>query len=317
MKIVFLDEASITLNNDMNFSKVEALGELICYPNSNKSETLTRAADAETVIVNKVLMSKDVIEQLPKLKHIAVIATGYNNVDLEAAKEARITVTNVAGYAKYSVPQHAFTLILNLATRVPQYYNDIMVGEWQKSPAFTLLKYPTFELRGKTIGIIGFGSIGRNVACIAKAFDMNVMVYDVIEIKDPEYINYPLDEVLEQADVITLHCPLTPQTENIIDAKALKKMKKTSILINTARGGIVDEEALAQALKRGEIGGAGIDVLTKEPPQQNHPLLQNIHNLILTPHSAWSTHEARQNLIDEVAENIQAVIEGRKRNIIV
>ena len=317
MKIVFLDVASITLNDDMNFSKIEALGELKCYSNSNKSETLTRAVDAETVIVNKVLMTKDVIEQLPNLKHIAVIATGYNNVDLAAAKETGITVTNVAGYAKYSVPQHAFTLILNLATRVPQYCNDIMVGEWQKSPAFTLLKYPTFELRGKILGIIGFGSIGRNVARIAKAFDMNVMIYDIVDIKDPEYRISPLDEVLSQADIITLHCPLTPQTENIIDAQALKKMKKTAILINTARGGVVDEEALAQALKRGEIGGAGIDVLTKEPPPKNHPLLQNIKNLILTPHSAWSTHEARQNLIDEVAENIQAFIEGRKRNVIV
>lgn len=316
MKIVFLDQSSIVLDNDMDFSSIEVLGEFVSYPNSTKSEAIERAKDAETVIVNKVQMTREVISHLPQLKHIAVIATGYNNVDLKAAKEKGITVSNVSGYARYSVPQHAFALILNLVTRAYRYHNDIANGAWSRSPNFTLLTYPTFELRGKTLGIIGFGAIGKNVARIARAFDMKVLIHDVVEIDDPEYQNYSLDELLSHSDIITIHCPLTPQTSNLIDAKALKKMKNTAILINTARGGIVDEEALIDALKKREIAGAGFDVLSQEPPKPDHPLLQSIKNLILTPHSAWSTREARQTLINEVAENIKAFVEGRKRNIV-
>ena len=317
MKIVFLDESTITLDGDMDFSGIEALGELVCYANSSEAEAIERAGGAETVIVNKVPMTKKVMGALPELKHIAVIATGYNNVDISAAKAAGIRVTNVRGYAKDCVPQHTFALILNLATRSYEYNCDIRKGEWQKSSIFTLLRYPTFELAGKTIGIIGFGVIGRGVAHIAEAMRMKVMAYDVMDFEDGEYkkSRSTLDEIFEKADIVTLHCPLTTDNKYMVGRDVFEKMKSSAILINTARGPLVDQAALAEALNNGWIAGAGIDVLDEEPPGDN-PLLGDVKNLIMTPHSAWSTREARQRLIDEVAENIKAFLEGRGRNVI-
>ena len=315
MKIVFLDESTITLNSDMDFSPIKALGELVCYPNSNHSETIQRAADAEVVIVNKVSMTEKIINSLPALKHIAVIATGYNNIDLAAAKKAAVRVTNVSGYAKNCVPQHTFALILNLATHAHDYDRDIRNGDWQKSSIFTLLTYPTFELAGKTIGIIGFGSIGRSVARIAKAMQMQIIIHDVLDFEHPEYKNSSLDQIYQKADIITLHCPLTADNKYMINRDVFKKMKSSAILINTARGPLVDQTALADALNTSQIAGAGIDVLDEEPPADN-PLLAGVKNLIITPHSAWSTREARQRLIDEVAENIKAFSKGIARNAV-
>jgi len=315
MKIVFLDESTITLNGDMNFSCLEELGDFTMFPNSTEAEILARAAGAECIVVNKVLMTEKVITSLPDLKHIAVIATGYNNIDIKAASAAGISVSNVRGYARYCVPQHVFALLLNLATRVHQYNEDVKRGEWQKSSSFTLLTYPTFELAGKTIGIIGFGTTGRGVAKIAEGFGMKVMVNNRSDVSAHGYKNYTLDEIFTGADVITLHCPLTEQNKHLINGESLKKMKKSSLLINTARGPLVDQTALAAALNSGEIAGAGVDVLDEEPPQEN-PLLEKVKNLILTPHSAWSTREARQSLIDEVAKNITSYAAGEKRNII-
>ncbi|MHC4394211.1 MAG: D-2-hydroxyacid dehydrogenase [Planctomycetota bacterium] len=317
MRIVFLDESTITLNSDMDFSSIKALGELVCYANSSEAEAIERAGGAEMVIVNKVPMTKKVMKALPGLKHIAVIATGYNNVDISAAKAAGIRVTNVSGYAKDCVPQHTFALLLNLATRAWEYNRDIRNGQWQKSSTFTLLRYPTFELAGKTIGIVGFGAIGRGVAHIAEAMGMEVMAYDVVDLKDGEYkkSKSSLDEIFEKADVVTLHCPLTVDNKYMINRAVLEKMKSSAVLINTARGPLVDQAALAEALNNDEIAGAGIDVLEEEPPRDN-PLLGNVKNLIMTPHSAWSTREARQRLIDEVAENIKAFSQGRGRNIV-
>jgi glycerate dehydrogenase len=314
MKIVFLDESTITLNKDMDFSCLEEIGEFISYFNSNASEVIERAAGAECIIVNKVQITETIVRQLFDLKHIAVIATGYNNINLDATLKANIQVSNVSGYAKDCVPQHAFALILNLATRAYQYNCDIRKGEWQKSTSFTLLKYPTFELAGKTIGIIGFGAIGRGTAKIAKGFGMDIMVYDIADIVG-DYRKSSLEEIYEKADIVSLHCPLTADNKYMINSDILKKMKKSAILINTARGPLVDQKALADALDRGEIAGAGIDVLDKEPPREN-PLLGDVKNLILTPHSAWSTKEARQRLINEVAENIKAYMKGKKRNIV-
>lgn len=317
MKIVFLDESTITLDGDMDFSGIKALGELVCYANSSESEAIERAGGAETVIVNKVPMTKRVMGVLSELKHIAVIATGYNNVDISAAQAAGIRVTNVRGYAKDCVPQHTFALILNLATRSYEYNCDIRKGEWQKSSIFTLLRYPTFELAGKTIGIIGFGVIGRGVAHIAEAMRMKVMAYDMMDFEDGEYKKgrSTLDEIFEKADIVTLHCPLTTDNKYMVGRDVFEKMKSSAILINTARGPLVDQAALAEALNNGWIAGAGIDVLDEEPPGDN-PLLGDVKNLIMTPHSAWSTREARQRLIDEVAENIKAFLEGRGHNVI-
>jgi len=315
MRIVFLDEGTISLNHDVDYSAIKSQGKLICYLQSSKEETVKRASGAETVIVNKVPMTEDVIQELPDLKHIAVIATGYNNIDLKAASDAGICVTNVRGYALYTVPQHAFTLILNIATRVQDYHRDVLSGKWQQASTFNLLSYPTFELAGKTIGIIGFGTIGKGVARIAKGFDMNILVHTPSLPVDSKYQNSSLDELLSAADIITLHCPLTSTNRHMINFDTLNRMKSSALLINTARGELIEEKALAQALKNGRIAGAGLDVLTEEPPKEN-PLLGGLKNLIITPHCSWSAREARQRLVDEVGKNIQAFAKGQERNVI-
>lgn len=314
MEIIFLDEATITLN-DIDFSGLKPLGVYRGYPNSNEEQIIERAADAEIVIANKAPMTNKVIRSLEKLQLITVIATGYNNINLPAAKEKGVTVCNVPGYAAGSVPQHTFALILNLAAKVYLYNNDVKSGKWQNASSFTLLTYPTFELAGKTIGIIGFGTIGRGVARIAEGFGLKVLAFDAYGIKDNKHRNKNLDTIFSESDIITVHCPLTEETRNLINAAAFARMKKTALVINTARGGIIDEEALAQALNTGRIAGAGVDVFTEEPPKNGNPLL-NAKNIIITPHSAWSTVEARQRLVDETAENIKAFVAGNKRNVV-
>lgn len=314
MKIVFLDQATITLQNDIDFTPFSALGDYVAYANSNEQKIVERAGDAEIIIVNKAPITAKVISQLPRLKLVTVIATGYNNIDLHAAEKKGITVCNVAGYATTSVPQHTFALLLNLATRTCQYNSDIQQGAWQKAETFTLLTYPTFELADKVIGIIGFGNIGRGVARIAEAFDMKVMVYSQsLPNSDPRKAE--LDTLLRESDIVSVHCPLTPKTENLIDAPEISRMKPGAVIINTARGGVVNEAALAEALNAGHLAGAACDVLTEEPPR-NGNVLFGAKNLILTPHSAWSTREARQRLVAETAANIQAFLQGKKRNVL-
>lgn len=314
MKIAFLDESTVT-QDDIDFSGLKSLGVYTRYPNSNEEQTIERAADAEIIIVNKVLIYRKVIQALEKLRMVSVLATGYNNVDPEAAKEKGIRVCNVPGYAANSVPQHTFALILNLATKAYLYDGDIKSGKWGKASSFTLLTYRTFELTGKTIGIIGFGAIGRGVARIAEGLGMKVLAHDAYDIRESAYPNTDLDTVLTESDIVTVHCPLTEETRNLIDADAIARMKKTALLINTSRGGIINEDALAEALNTGRIAGAGADVLTVEPPKKGNVLI-NAKNIIMTPHSAWSTREARQKLVDETAENIKAFIEGRERNVV-
>ena len=316
MKIVFLDESTITLDDDIDFSVLKQLGDYAGYPHSTEEEIIQRAAGAEVVIPNKVRMTPRVIESLDSLRLIAEIATGYDNVDLQAAQENNVTVCNVAGYAANTVPQHTFALILNLATKAHLYHADVMAGEWAKARSFNLLNYPTFELKGLTIGIIGFGTIGRGVAQIAEGFGMRVLAHDMAGIQGADYPNTDLETIFSESDFVTVHCPLTDQTRNLIDVEALGKMKPTAMVINTARGGIVDEEALAAALNSGRIAGAGFDVLTGEPPVEGNVLL-TAKNVIMTPHCAWSTREARQKLVDETAQNIRTFFEGRPRNVVV
>ena len=315
MRILFADDTDISLNGDIDFSGLQALGEYHSLPNGSEAEIIEHGAASEVIVVNKALITAAVFEALDDLRLVAVSATGYNNVDLEAARGAGVTVSNVAGYAGDTVPQHAFALILNLATKAYRYAADVARGDWQRSASFTLLRYPTFELKGLTIGIVGFGVIGRGVARIAEGFGMRVLANDAFPIRDSAYANTPLDELLAAADFVTVHSPLTEQTRNLIDAAALAKMKPTAYVINTARGGIVDEEALAEALYDGRLAGAGFDVLTEEPPSDNNPLLR-APNIILTPHSAWSTREARQALIDQTAINIRSFIAGTPRNVV-
>ena len=316
MKSVFLDESTVNLNGDISNSGLIALGEITTYPSTlTEEETIERCQGATHIIVNKVLITEKVVKSLADLQHVAVIATGTNNVDLNAMSAAGMGVSNVPGYAKDCVPQHVFALILNLATKANKYHADIMSGEWQKSKSFTLLTYPTFELSGKTIGVIGFGAIGKGVAKIAEGFGMKVMMNNKSGRSEGGYHSSPLEKIYDCADVISLNCPLTVENKYMINAEVLQRMKSSAILINTARGPLVNQYELANALNSGEIAGAGIDVLDQEPPTDN-PLLGEVKNLILTPHSAWSTVEARQRLIDEVTENIKASLKNESRNIV-
>lgn len=314
MNITFLDRATIDLN-DINFSSIKSCGQLISYSNSTNEEIIPRAQTADIIIANKAPITQLVIESCKNLKLIAVIATGYNNVDLDNAKKRGVTVCNVAGYAKNTVPQHTFSLILNLATKVYQYHVDVMAGEWQKASSFTLLKYPTFELYGKTIGIIGLGVIGQAVAHIATGFGMKVIYYDSYVPQNKIYTFVDFNTLLNVSDIVTIHCPLTKDTYNLIGKDELSIMKPSALLINTSRGGIVNENALAEALNNHLITGAGVDVLSEEPPINGNVLL-SAKNCIITPHSAWSTIEARQTLVNETARNIQAFINGERRNVV-
>jgi glycerate dehydrogenase len=317
MKIVFLDQDTVVLNGDVDLSGLESLGEYEAHELAPADDPVPCSTHAEVVIVNKVRMTRERIEKLPDLKLIGVAATGYDNVDIEAARERGIHVTNVAGYARDSVVQHVFSMILGFATRIHDYRQDVRAGEWQKSKSFHLLKYETFELHGRTLGVVGFGSIGRGVVEIAEAFHMKVMVHDAVDISSTGYKNYSLDEVLMQSDFVSVNCPLTEQTRNLIDARSFEKMKSTAFLINTARGGIVNEEDLAVALNRGLIAGAGVDTLSKEPPGGGNPLLGKMKNLIITPHCAWSTRESRQRLMDALVQKVEQYRRGDYEGFIV
>jgi len=310
-EVVFLDSHTLSLNNDLDFSNIDKICNLKKLELLDNDTVLDCCMNAEIIIVNKLILDKKIISSLKDLRLICVIATGYNNIDIKAAKEKNIEVVNVPGYAKYSVSQHVFAMVLNLATKMYLYNEDVRKGQWEKSKDFGLLKYYTFELAQKIIGIIGFGAIGQNVARIAEGFDMKVMVYDVSSNIKSNYKVYPLNQVLSNADVITIHCPLTDNTRNLINKDTFELMKHSAILINTSRGGIVNEEDLLEALNSGRIAGAGIDVLSQEPPSAGNKLLHKAKNLIVTPHTAWSSREARQRMIDITADNINAYLNGK------
>ncbi|MES9972119.1 MAG: 2-hydroxyacid dehydrogenase [Candidatus Thiodiazotropha sp.] len=311
---VFLDVGSVDAG-DISWSLLKATAqEWGWYQVTSPQQTPERIADAELVISNKVVLDRPCLAACQNLKLICIAATGSNNVDLDAAAELGIAVTNVTGYATPSVVQHVFSLILSLITRQQSYQNAIANGEWQKASHFCFLDYPIWELSGKRIGILGYGELGRGVARIAEAFGMQVLVAQRPG-SDAEPGRVPLDELLSMADVLTIHTPLVENTRNLIGARELALMQPHALVINTARGGIVDESALAAALSRGELGGAGMDVLTTEPPINGNPLLNTeIPNLIVTPHIAWASREARQRLIDGVTANIQAYLAGEPRN---
>ena len=315
MTIKFLDSHTMSLNGDVDFSPLEKLGDYFGYSITN-DDIAGFGKDAEILITNKIKIDNNIMDSLPKLKLICVIATGYNVVDIKAARERNIIVVNVPQYAKYSVSQHTFALILSLSSNVCSYYRDVREGKWEKSSSFTLLKYSTIELADKTMGIIGFGAIGRETAKIAKVFNMDVLVYDISDISADGYISSTLDEILKKSDIISIHVPLTSETENLITKKELRKMKNTALIINTSRGGIINEVDLVEALNSGAINGAGLDVLTEEPPKNGNPLLGDVKNLIVTPHVAWSSREARQRLIDITAENIKSFRVSNPINVV-
>lgn len=311
---VFLDMATIQ-RGDLDFVRLSgALPTWKFHDMTPLSHVARRIAQAEVVISNKVYLGRAALAAAKKLKLICVIATGTNNVDLDAAKEHGIAVCNVAGYATPSVTQHVFSLILALVTQLEKYRAAVKNGAWQRAVGFTMLDYQIWELAGKTMGIIGYGCLGKAVAGVAEAFGMRV----VIAVR-PGVVQsagrVSLPDLLRQADVVSVHCPLNAQTKGLIGARELALMQSHALLINTARGGIVDEAALAQALCARRIGGAGVDVLAEEPPVNGNALLAaNVPNLIVTPHIAWASREARQRLLDEATQNISAFFRGESRN---
>jgi glycerate dehydrogenase len=314
MRGVFLDLASLA-EADLDLSAFEPLfDDWRTYPRAAPAEVIERIADAEVVVTNKVVLDETVLRAAPKLKLVCLTATGYNNVDIETARELGIVVSNAVAYATDSVVQHVFALILAHHTRLFDYNAAVRRGDWSRSSQFGLLDYPVRELRGMTFGIVGYGELGHGVARIAEAFGMHVLV-SARPGGPPAPGRTPFEEALEKADVLTLHVPLLENTRHLIDADALARMKPTAFLVNTARGAVVDNAALANALRQGTIGGAGIDVLDVEPPPLDHPLLaDDIPNLILTPHSAWAGRQARQNVVDETVANIRAFQAGETRN---
>ena len=314
MSGVFLDTASVSLG-ELDFGPLErAFGPWLHYPHTAVEDLNQRIAQAEVVVTNKVKIDAHAMDSSRKLKLICVAATGYNNVDITAATQRGISVCNVRAYATASVVQHVFMVILALIGRLSEYQQLVKSGGWARSAHFCPLDYPFHELAGKNLGILGYGELGHGVAHVARAFDMKVLV-GAHKHRAPGNGRVAFEDVLQRADVISLHCPLTPETQNMIGAQELAMMRNHALLINTARGGIVDEHALLSALREGRIGGAAVDVLTEEPPVLGNCLLDaQLPNLIVTPHIAWASLESRQRLINEVAANIKAYREGAIRN---
>lgn len=315
MRAVFLDRGSVDVD-DLDLTALRsATADWTFHDETAPEQVRDRVADAEIVVTNKVVLDGETLADARQLHLVCVAATGTNNVDLEAARHREIAVSNVRAYATPSVVQHVFSLILTLTRHLDEYRDALAAGRWQRSPHFCLLDYPIRELDGKVLGIVGYGELGRAVAEAARAFGMDVRIAARPGGEDRRSGRVPLDTLLAEADVLSLHCPLTEHTRNLIGARELGLMKSDALLINAARGGIVDEPALARALRDGAIGGAGVDVLTEEPPRHGNPLLdEDLLNLLVTPHVAWASRESRQRLVDEVARNIEAFRRGESRN---
>nr|WP_315400545.1 D-2-hydroxyacid dehydrogenase [uncultured Duganella sp.] len=312
-RIVFLDRDSV-IANVRRPAFAHAWTE---YPATGAADAARRLLDARATIAitNKVPLRADDLARLPDLRMIAVAATGTDIVDLGACRERGIVVANIRNYAVHTLPEHTFALILALRRQLVAYRQDIEAGLWQKSERFCLFGHPVSDLAGSRLGLAGYGALGKSVAHIARAFGMEVVVYNRSPVTDEGVKQVSWDELLETSDVLSLHLPLNDQTRNIICAKELIRMKRTALLINTARGGLVDEVALADALRAGVIGGAGFDVLVKEPPPEDNVLLKlRLPNFILTPHSAWASAQAMQVLADQLIDNIEAWQAGAPRN---
>jgi glycerate dehydrogenase len=311
---VFLDLASVD-RGDLDLATLHrAAGPWATFPQTPAELTAARIADAAVVVTNKVVIDRAVMAACPGLRLVCVAATGTNNVDLVAAGERGVAVCNVTGYATPSVVQHVLALMLALTTRLAEHAAAARDGRWAASDLFCLLDFPFRELAGRTLGVVGYGELGQGVARVAQALGMSVLVAQRPGGPAQEG-RTPLDELLARSDVVTLHVPLADNTRGLIGARELALMKPDALLINTARGGIVDEDALVAALRAGRLGGAGVDVLAVEPPRGGSPLLEDPPpNLIVTPHVAWASREARQRLIDEVARNIEAFAAGEARN---
>ena len=305
MNAVFLDYESLD-KNDLDFSALHAVfSQLELYPSTLATQVLARVQHADVIISNKVVLDAETLKQCSSLKLILISATGTNNIDLAQAKAQGITVCNCQGYGTSAVAQHTLMLMLALATSVIQYDRAVKQGEWNKSPIFCLLDFPIVELAGKTLGILGYGELGQAVAKLAEAFGMKIIVGALPNRSTENRV--ALSELLPQVDFLSLHCPLTEETRDLIDSQAFERMKPSAFLINCARGGIVNEQALATALRTGQIAGAATDVLSVEPPKEGNVLLaDDIPNLIITPHNAWGSVDARQRIVQQLTENALA-----------
>lgn len=315
MKIVILDGYSAN-PGDLSWQPLEQIGELTVYDRTKPEETILRAKDAEIVLTNKVLIKRPEIEQLPKLKYIGVLATGYNVVDVEAAHEHGIIVTNVPAYSTESVAQMVFSHLLTVTNRTEHYAILNRGGKWTSNPDFCYWDTPLTELAGKTFGIVGLGNIGQRVAAIANAFAMKVVAYtSKAADKLPSYISKrTMEELLAESDVLSLHCPLTPDTQHLINRQTLGLMKPSAILINTGRGPLINDDDVAEALNSHRLRAFCADVLTEEPPKDN-PLLK-CENAYITPHIAWASNEARIRLIDVAIGNVRAFANGKPINVV-
>lgn len=317
MKIVVLD--GYTLNpGDLNWNEIASLGELTVYDRTQNtvSAILKAIDDAEVVFTNKTILCAEVLKKAPSIKYIGVLATGYNVVDVKCARERGLVVTNIPNYGTDAVAQFAMGLLLQLCHRIGEHSLAVHSGAWVRSPDFSFWNFPLVELTGKTMGIVGYGKIGRKMAQIAKAFGLNVLVYTKTKsrkLEVGEYVSF--DQLLKKSDVISLHCPLTLDTEGLIDKEAIQKMKTGVLFLNTARGGLVVEKDLKEALRSGKIAGAALDVVSVEPMSNDHPLL-GVENCIITPHIAWATKEARARLMAMATENLRAYLIGKPVNVV-
>lgn len=317
MNIVILD-AYTSNPGDLSWKKFEKLGTLTVYDYTPADKIIERCKYADVIIDNKVIIGRDIIEQLPKLKYIGLLSTGFNVIDIQAAKERGIVVSNVPTYSTTAVAQLTFALILETYNQVGLHSSAVHNGEWDSCRDFCFWKTPLIELAGKTIGIVGFGKIGNEVAKIADAFGMNILCYVPREKPLPNYRSFrfvSLDELAEKSDIITLHCPLTPETTGLVNEQFISKMKKNAIVINTSRGPVVDEQALADAINSGKIFGAGVDVLSCEPPKKDNPLLK-CERCFITPHVAWAGYETRVRLLGVVHDNLKAFLDGKPVNVV-
>lgn len=326
LKSAFLDFDSLGPADINTAALLDALPGIQLFPFSRDTDVTARAAGCEVLLVNKVRLDRARLAALPALRLVCLAATGTDNIDLAAARERGIAVCNIRNYATASVVQHVFGLLLSLTLRLDEYRQLLGRGAWPQSPHFCLLDYPGRELAGLTLGIVGYGELGRAVGAAGQAFGMHVIAARSLRPADdatftpatPLVDRLELGELLATADVVSLHCPLTPATRHLINADSLSRMKCDAVLINTARGDLVDYPALVQALRVGQLGGAGIDVLPVEPPPANHPLLVNrLPNLIVTPHIAWAARESRQRALDEVVANVHDFLAGGQRNRVV
>ncbi|MFZ7202977.1 2-hydroxyacid dehydrogenase [Avibacterium endocarditidis] len=309
MKIVFLDSTAIPKHIPIPRPNFEH--QWVEYEHTSPEQTIERAKDADIVITSKVVFDRETMKQLPNLKLIAITATGTNNVDLEAAKELGIAVKNVTGYSSVTVPEHVLGLIFALKHSLMNWYKDQLSAKWADSKQFCYFDYPITDVKGSTLGVVGKGNLGKEIGRLAEALGMKVIYAERKGATTVREGYLPFEQVLQEADIVTLHCPLTPETTNLINAETLKLMKPTAYLINTGRGPLVDEKALAEALENGTIAAAALDVLVKEPPEKDNPLIQaatRLPNLIITPHVAWASDGAVEILVKKVTQNMEEFV---------